>query len=137
MTDTISEERRSWNMSRIKAENTNPERLVRSLLHRMGYRFRIHRKDLPGRPDIVLPKYNTVIFVHGCFWHRHKGCKRATMPKSRVGYWENKFFKNVERDKENKKKLKKIGWKVLVIWECEINNNIDKIKEKIQKNLQN
>lgn len=117
--DIVSEEQRSWNMSRIKGKNTKPELVVRSLLHRMGYRFRIHRKDLPGKPDIVLPKYNTVIFVNGCFWHRHEGCKYAYMPKSRVEFWEKKFKGTVERDKIKQQQLKDLGWKVVVIWECE------------------
>ncbi|MBU1162905.1 MAG: DNA mismatch endonuclease Vsr, partial [Proteobacteria bacterium] len=86
--DIISKEKRSWNMSRIRGKDTKPEIIVRSMLHRMGYRFRLHRKDLPGKPDIVLPKYKTVIFVHGCFWHRHKGCKYAYTPKSRVKFWK-------------------------------------------------
>ena len=103
MTDILSKERRSWNMSRIRGSDTKPELLVRSLLHRMGYRFRLHRKDLPGRPDIVLPKYRTVIFVHGCFWHRHKGCKYAYTPKSRTDFWQNKFQGTVERDKRNRR----------------------------------
>lgn len=117
--DKISEERRSWNMSRIKGKNTKPELMVRSLLHKMGYRFRIHRKDLPGKPDIVLPKYKMVFFVNGCFWHRHEGCKYASTPKSRVAFWNNKFKKTIERDKLNYKHLKELGWKVIVIWECE------------------
>jgi DNA mismatch endonuclease (patch repair protein) len=120
MTDILSKERRSWNMSRIRGSDTKPELLVRSLLHRMGYRFRLHRKDLPGRPDIVLPKYRTVIFVHGCFWHRHKGCKYAYTPKSRTDFWQNKFQGTVERDKRNRRELRKLGWKVIVIWECQI-----------------
>jgi len=119
MADTISEERRSWNMSRIKGKDTKPELIVRSLLHKMGYRFRIHRKDLPGKPDIVLPKYKTVILVHGCFWHRHKDCKYAYTPKSRIEFWQDKFHGNVERDKKHQKQLKALGLKVHVIWECE------------------
>lgn len=118
--DKISKEHRRWNMSRIKSRDTEPEKAVRSLLHRMGYRFRLHRADLPGRPDIVLPRYNAVIFVHGCFWHRHENCKFAYFPKSRIGFWENKFRKNVERDKRVIESLKKLGWRVLIIWECEI-----------------
>ena len=135
MTDIISKEKRSWNMSRIKGKNTKPERIVRSLLHKMGYRFRLHRKDLPGKPDIVLPKYKTVIFVHGCFWHRHKGCKYAYNPKSRVDFWGRKFKGNVERDHKHKLQLEKNGWKVIVIWECE-NRNQKKLMSSIQKKLQ-
>ncbi len=114
-------EKRSKNMSAIKSKNTKPEIAVRKLLHSMGYRFRLHRKDLPGSPDIVLPKYKTVIFVHGCFWHRHENCKYASNPKTRKEFWENKFKANVKRDKNNFKELKNLNWKVLVIWECELN----------------
>ncbi|MFU8771989.1 MAG: very short patch repair endonuclease [Anaerolineales bacterium] len=119
MTDIISPEHRSWNMSRIRSHNTSPERRVRSFLHRAGFRFRLHVKNLPGRPDIVLPKYRTVIFVHGCYWHRHPGCKYTYTPKSRVEFWKNKFKQNIERDKQNKALLRDEGWKVLTIWECE------------------
>ncbi len=117
--DTISKQHRSWNMSRIRSENTSPERLVRSLLHGMGYRFRLHRKDLPGKPDIVLPKYKTVIEVRGCFWHRHQGCKQASTPKSNEAFWQEKFSRNVARDRRNTRLLKKLGWRVIIIWECE------------------
>lgn len=121
-------------MSRIKSGNTKPEKLVRSLLHRAGYRFRIHRKDLPGKPDIVLPKYRTVIFVHGCFWHRHKDCKFAYNPRSRKKFWQNKFSENCERDKRNKRDLKKLGWNVITIWECQANKieTVQKIISKIK-----
>ena len=115
-------EARSRNMSAIKSKNTRPEIIVRKFLHSKGYRFRIHRKDLPGSPDIVLPKYKTVVFVHGCFWHRHEGCKYKTNPKTRKEFWENKFNENIKRDKNNFKELKKLNWKVLVIWECELNS---------------
>ncbi|MCP4105110.1 MAG: DNA mismatch endonuclease Vsr [Desulfobacteraceae bacterium] len=104
--DTVSEERRSWNMSRIKGKDTRPELIVRSTLHRMGYRFRIHRNDLPGKPDIVLPKYKLIIFVHGCFWHRHKDCKYSYTPKSQVDFWKSKFEENVERDEKHRKNWK-------------------------------
>jgi len=117
--DGITPEKRSWNMSRIRGVDTKPELLVRSLLHRMGYRFRLHRRDLPGRPDIVLPKYRAVVFVHGCFWHRHRGCRYAYVPKSRKDFWKRKFARNVERDREVRHLLRKAGWKILVVWECE------------------
>ena len=130
--DIISEEKRSWNMSRIRGKDTKPEIIVRSMLHRMGYRFRLHRKDLPGKPDIVLPKYNTVIFVHGCFWHRHKGCKYAYTPKSRIKFWKNKFIETVKRDKQHLKQLKENGWEVFIVWECET-KDMDKLKEIINK----
>ncbi len=106
-------------MSRIRGKDTKPELRVRSQLHRMGYRFRLHRKDLPGRPDIVLPKYDTIIFVHGCFWHRHKGCRFAYTPKTRVEFWETKFEQNVRRDRRNEAALRKRGWRIIRIWECE------------------
>ena len=113
-------EQRSRNMSAIKSKNTKPEIAVRKLLHSMGYRFRLHRKDLPGSPDIVLPKYKTVIFVHGCFWHRHENCKYASTPKTRKEFWENKFKANLKRDAEVQEKIKNIGWQSVVIWECEL-----------------
>ena len=113
-------EQRSRNMSAIKSKNTKPEIAVRKLLHSMGYRFRLHRKDLPGSPDIVLPKYKTVIFVHGCFWHRHQNCKYASNPKTRREFWEKKFKENIERDKKTQEKLKNLGWKTKIVWECEI-----------------
>lgn len=122
MTDRISKERRSWNMSMIKGSDTKPERAVRSMLHQMGFRFRLNRKDLPGKPDIVLPKYKTVIFVHGCFWHRHQGCKFAYTPKSRVDFWNKKFAENMNRDRKTTSELQKKGWKVLIIWECQTKN---------------
>lgn len=117
-------------MSRIKSGNTKPEMTVRSILHRMGYRFRLHRKDLPGKPDIVLPKYSAIIFVHGCFWHRHEDCKYAYTPKSRIDFWEAKFKANIKRDIEVRKRLKELNWKILVIWECEL-SDIDNVKKKI------
>jgi len=119
-------------MSRIRGKDTKPEIIVRSMLHRMGYRFRLHRKDLPGKPDIVLPKYNTVIFVHGCFWHRHKRCKFAYTPKSRVKFWKDKFAETVKRDKQHLKQLKEKGWEVFIVWECET-KDMDKLKKIINK----
>ena len=113
-------EQRSRNMSAIKSKNTKPEIAVRKLLHSMGYRFRLHRKDLPGSPDIVLPKYKTVIFVHGCFWHRHENCKYASTPKTRQEFWEAKFRENINRDKLNQENLSSNGWKIIIVWECEI-----------------
>lgn len=107
-------------MSRIRSADTKPELVLRSLLHRAGYRFRLHVKTLPGKPDIVLPKYKVVIFVHGCFWHRHEGCKRATIPKSRVGYWLNKFEANILNFQKAEEKLHELEWRTLVIWECEL-----------------
>ncbi len=113
-------EQRSRNMSAIKSKNTKPEITVRKLLHSMGYRFRLHKKDLPGSPDIVLPKYKTVIFVHGCFWHRHQNCKYASNPKTRKEFWEAKFRENINRDKKHQENLSSMGWKIIIVWECEI-----------------
>ena len=117
--DRITKEHRSWNMSQIKSRDTQPEVRVRKALHNMGYRFRLHRKDLPGRPDIVLPKYGTVIFVNGCYWHHHPGCKYAYTPKSRIEFWTDKFAENIERDHRNQVDLQELGWRVGIIWECE------------------
>lgn len=119
MTDILTPEQRSKNMSRIRSKNTTPELLARSALHRAGYRFRIHRKDLPGNPDIVMPKRKLAIFIHGCYWHRHPGCKYAYTPKSRTDFWQKKFQLNIERDITVKDKLTALGWNYLVIWECE------------------
>lgn len=118
--DIISKEKRSWNMSRIRSKDTKPEKIARSLLHRMGYRFRLHVKNLPGKPDIVLPKYRTVIFVHGCFWHRHPKCKYAYTPKSRIDFWQKKFAYNIAHFKIVKKELEYLQWNIVVIWECEL-----------------
>lgn len=111
---------RSALMSRIRGRDTKPELAVRSLLHGLGLRFRVCRRDLPGTPDIVLPGRGTVVFVHGCFWQRHKGCKGATTPKSNVGFWTAKFEANVARDVRNRRALRKLGWSVLTVWECQI-----------------
>lgn len=116
--DKLSKEKRSWNMSRVKSKDTTPELYVRSLLHRNGYRFRLHVKKLPGNPDIVLPKYKTVIFIHGCFWHRHKNCPRATMPSTRTEWWKKKLDGNVDRDKTVSDKLWERDWKVFTVWDC-------------------
>lgn len=128
----LSKARRSWNMSRIRGKNTTPEMAVRSMLHKMGYRFRLHVKipvpeniKFPSRrrfiiPDIVLPKYKTAIFVHGCFWHRHKGCKRCTIPTNRRQWWLKKLNGNADRDKLHQKTLRKLGWKTIVVWECKM-----------------
>jgi len=126
--DHLSEERRSWNMSRVRSKDTKPEILVRQALHKQGYRFRLHISNLPGKPDIVLPKWKTVIFVNGCFWHRHKGCQRSTTPTSNRKFWTDKFDRNVKRDRKNKRALKRLGWKVLVVWECEADNSFQSIK---------
>ena len=123
-------EQRSRNMSAIKSKNTKPEIKVRKVLHSMGYRFRLHSKDLPGSPDIVLPKYKTVIFVHGCFWHRHENCKYASTPKTRKEFWNKKFTENKKRDLEIQEKIKILDWRSVVIWECET-KNIENLRDKI------
>ena len=117
-------------MSRIKGSDTKPEIIVRSFLHKRGLRYGLHNSRLPGKPDITLTKHKAVIFVHGCFWHRHKGCKYAYTPKSRIEFWNKKFNENVKRDKKNRKELEKTGWKVYVLWECEIEQK-DKFEKKI------
>ncbi|MGM0479941.1 MAG: very short patch repair endonuclease [Bacteroidota bacterium] len=116
-------------MSKIKSKNTKPEIKVRKFLHAEGFRFRLHRKDLPGKPDIVLPKYDTVIFVHGCFWHGHQGCKYFVIPKTRKEWWLNKINRNIENDEKAHQLLKENGWKVVTIWECQLK------KDKIQESL--
>jgi len=130
MTDRITKEHRSWNMSRICSKDTKAEKAVRSMLHGMGYRFRLHVKELAGKPDIVLPKYKTIIFIHGCYWHRHPGCKYAYTPKSRVTFWEKKFKENVRRDEKNQLDLKNLNWKVMVIWECEL-SDLEMLRKKL------
>lgn len=127
MADTLTKEKRSWNMSRITGSNTKPEILLRSLLHKEGFRFRLHDKRLPGKPDIVLPRFRTVIFVNGCFWHRHRNCKYAYMPKSRHEFWFSKFEETVCRDQKNQDMLRKLCWQVLVVWECELKKQPEKV----------
>jgi DNA mismatch endonuclease (patch repair protein) len=118
--DRVSKQHRSWNMSQIRGRDTKPEVAVRSLIHRMGFRFRLHAKDLPGRPDILLPKHKAAVFVHGCFWHRHESCKFAYQPKSRTTFWTQKFKENIERDRNTHAALSALGWHVIVVWECEL-----------------
>ncbi len=125
----VSKER-SKNMAAIKSKNTNPEIKVRKLLHSLGYRFRLHKKELPGSPDIVLKKYKTVVFVHGCFWHRHKECKYASNPKTREEFWNKKFLSNIERDIKVRERIKAAGWKSIVVWECEL-KDIQKLKKRL------
>ena len=131
--DTLSPERRSWNMSRIRSRDTKPEVVVRSLLHGMGYRFRLHRRDLPGCPDIVLPKYKIAVFVNGCFWHRHEGCRYAYFPKTRTDFWTAKFRDNVERDHRQREELRNLDWRVVTIWECETHDREHLQEEIVQK----
>jgi DNA mismatch endonuclease, patch repair protein len=118
-TDTLSKDKRSLLMSHVRHKDTKPECIVRSALHKAGFRFRLHNKSLPGTPDIILPKYRTVIFVHGCFWHRHPNCKMATMPKQNADFWKQKFEHNIQRDKQKAHDLEALGWHVVTVWECE------------------
>jgi DNA mismatch endonuclease (patch repair protein) len=118
MADLLSAEERSRNMSLIRGAHTHPERVLRGGLHRAGLRFRLHRNDLEGRPDVVLPRYSAAIFVHGCFWHQHPGCRDATMPKTRKRFWTEKFAQNHLRDKRQTAALLAAGWRVLIVWEC-------------------
>ncbi|MDH7601926.1 MAG: DNA mismatch endonuclease Vsr [Armatimonadota bacterium] len=120
MTDVFSESKRSWIMSRVREKNTSPELIVRSFVHRLGYRFRLHRKDLPGKPDIVFPSRRKVIFVHGCFWHGHQCPRGDRIPKTRQSYWLEKIARNTTRDSQHEQELASLGWKSLVIWECQI-----------------
>ena len=135
MVDKYSKEIRSMMMSKVRSKNTKPEKVVRSMLFSLGFRFRINRKDLPGKPDIVLPRYKTVIFVHGCFWHRHN-CKDATMPKSNTDFWEKKFTANVERDKRVKAELKDLGWRVITVWSCEL-KDMETLKQRLVSEIKN
>lgn len=132
--DILSPQQRHLNMSRIKGRDTRPEKRVRSLLHSLGYRFRLHAKTLPGTPDIILPKYKTVIFVHGCFWHRHGNCQYTTIPVTRPEFWAKKFADNIQRDKAAMEALIKLGWRVLVIWQCEL-KNMETLQYKLQDAL--
>jgi DNA mismatch endonuclease (patch repair protein) len=131
MADVHTKKQRSYNMSQIRSKNTKPEMIVRSWLHKQGYRFRLHDKKLPGKPDIVLKKYKTVIFVHGCFWHGHKNCKYSKLPTTRIEFWSHKISRNVELDCYNKKLLKRKGWKVLEIWQCKMRTRLDNYLKKL------
>lgn len=130
MPDVVSASVRSRIMSSVKQRHTKPEMVVRSLLHRLGYRFRLHVKDLPGSPDIILPKFRTAIFVHGCFWHQHKNCGKSRRPSSNQEYWNTKLDGNVSRDKRKEEELSKLGWRVEIVWQCETGD-----KETLSKKL--
>jgi DNA mismatch endonuclease, patch repair protein len=127
MTDRITKAQRSQNMARVRNKNTTPELRVRKTLHRLGFRFRLHRSDLPGNPDIVLPRHHKIVLVHGCFWHGHN-CPRGKRPTTRQDFWNLKLDGNQKRDKANQCKLKELGWKILVVWECQVKNtdNLEK-----------
>lgn len=120
-------------MSRIRGENTKPERLVRSLLHGLGLRFRLHRRDLPGQPDIVLPKYRLAVFVHGCFWHLHPGCPAGRLPTGNMSFWRTKLEGNRKRDLAKARQLRRLGWKVVVVWECEIERQPIVVHRRLQR----
>lgn len=138
MADVHSSETRSYNMSQIRSKNTKPELVVRKYLFAQGFRYRLHRKDLPGKPDIVLSKYNTVIFVHGCFWHGHENCKYFVVPKTKTEWWLNKIGKNKQLDLESIEKLKQDNWKVIVLFECELKKtNVHSTLENVVKQLKN
>jgi DNA mismatch endonuclease (patch repair protein) len=123
--DRLTKEQRSVNMSKIRSKDTLPEIRIRKALWRMGYRYRLHYKQLPGKPDIVITKQKIVIFVHGCFWHRHENCIEASRPKTNSAYWETKINKNIERDKKHQEGIKQMGYKIFIIWECEVKKNIE------------
>lgn len=123
MTDHLTKKHRSWNMSRIRSKDTTPEKAVRKALTKLGWHYRLHSSKLWGKPDIVIPQIDTVLFINGCFWHQHKGCKRQTMPKVNLGYWRSKLKRNIEKQKKDIIQLKKGGWKVDIIWECETKDN--------------
>lgn len=131
--DIVDSGTRARMMSGIRGKNTVPEMLVRRFLHARGYRYRVHRRDLPGKPDLVLPRLKVCIFVHGCFWHRHPGCVYATTPKTRPEFWSGKFQKNVKRDLANIDALEAAGWSVLIVWECHLKNDPDTLERLAEK----
>lgn len=140
--DVHDKKTRSYNMSRIKGKNTKPEELVRKYLFSQGFRYRKNDKRLPGSPDIVLPKYKTVIFVNGCFWHGHEGCKHFVWPKSNEEFWKNKIETNIARDKKKTQVLEELGWRVIVVWECElkkatINETVKKLIDELSESSEN
>jgi DNA mismatch endonuclease, patch repair protein len=135
--DIWTKQKRSEVMSRIRGKNTKPEMILRSELFKRGFRFRVHRKDLPGKPDIVLQKYKTIIFVHGCFWHFHKECKEGRIPSSNSSFWKEKLIKNIAKDKKDKKECEALGWNVIIVWECEIEKKLNETIEKLIVNIKN
>ncbi|MCY4305947.1 MAG: DNA mismatch endonuclease Vsr [Aestuariivita sp.] len=135
MVDRISSSHRSWNMSRIRGKDTKPEMILRSLLWRAGFRYRLHDKRLPGKPDLVLPKHNTVIFVNGCYWHRHQGCSKVTVPKTNKAFWQQKFDNTVARDARKTSELIECGWRVIIVWECELESNSVGLFKALSKQL--
>lgn len=139
MTDVHNPDVRSYNMSQIQAKDSKPEMIVRKFLHSNGYRYRLHVSDLPGKPDLVMKKYNTVIFVHGCFWHAHENCNYFKIPQTRTEWWKEKLYGNKERDKNNNRELEEMGWNVIIVWECELKpdnreNRLKQLVEEIESN---
>lgn len=135
MADSLTAERRSWNMSRIRSRDTGPELTLRSMLHSAGFRFRLHDRALPGTPDIVMKKHRAVILVHGCYWHRHEGCRNATTTSSRTDFWQDKFAATVARDERNFEALKELGWKPIVVWECDLKKRPEHVMAEIRRKL--
>lgn len=136
MADKLTHEKRSWNMSRIRGKDTEIEIKVRKYLFSQGFRFRKNVADMPGKPDIVLPKYRAVIFIHGCYWHRHAGCKNCTTPSTNREFWLEKFEKNVQNDIKHQQELEAVGWKVLTLWECDIENDFEHLMDNLVAELQ-
>lgn len=134
MADRLSPAERTAHMRRIRKRDTSPELLVRRIAHSLGYRFRLHRRDLPGTPDLVFPRLNKAILVHGCFWHQHEGCRLARQPKSRLDYWLPKFRRNIARDEISRRELEQLGWQCLVVWECETFDTIN-VRETLERFL--
>lgn len=132
--DTLTKKQRSWNMSRIKSRNTQPEKIVRKFISKRGIKYRLHVKKLPGKPDIAIDRKKKVIFINGCFWHQHKGCKRRAMPKTNIKYWLPKLKRNAEKQKQDIKQLEKKDWKAYIIWECEAKNK-NRLIKKLRKIL--
>lgn len=134
MVDIVDTKTRSRMMSKIRGKDTKPELVLRRALHARGFRFRLHAKSMAGRPDIVFSKYRAVVFVHGCFWHRHRGCPNATMPSTREEFWQKKFVENIKRDQRNIDQLQEAGWRVLIVWECELTRrSIDSTLERVSE----
>lgn len=133
--DTLSPKKRAWVMSRVGSKNTKPELLIRTVLHRQGYRYKLNDKALPGKPDLTFPRHRLAVFIHGCFWHRHKNCRRATMPKSNQEFWQNKFTTNQRKDARAKRRLNAQGWRTLTVWECQIMRDPQKAAARITRTL--
>lgn len=138
MADNLTPQQRKRAMSRVQQQNTKPEKIVCSILHRLGFRFRKNVSSLIGKPDIVLPKYKTIIFVHGCFWHQHAGCRKSRRPTTNIEFWNEKLDRNMERDKQTEAKLKSSDWNILIVWDCEIRDKellIEKLESSLKKNI--